>query len=221
MTFPSDPKWPALEPELRQLWADGLSTREIGLKIGKSKNAVIGRAHRLKLPPRPAPVVRLASGLFERRYSGKAKDRAEVEAPAILVAGSVAAAPPKKRPAKLAVPETLVSEPVMPAAPDPVLPVPALPPPQPAAGRGAHDGKRGPRLSFPPPRPAEVTRPDWSEQPEPNRCRWPMWGNKEGAGWPQRFCTAARVGGGSYCIGHRAVAYRGVWVPAETVEDAA
>lgn len=37
---------------LRQLWSDGLSTAKIGEKMGVTKNAVIGRAHRLALAPR-------------------------------------------------------------------------------------------------------------------------------------------------------------------------
>ena len=44
--------------ELTRLWATGLTTREIGRRLGVTKNAVIGRAHRLKLPPRPSPLGR-------------------------------------------------------------------------------------------------------------------------------------------------------------------
>lgn len=41
---------------LRQLWNEGLSTAEIGRRLGVSKNAVIGKAHRLDLPDRPSPI---------------------------------------------------------------------------------------------------------------------------------------------------------------------
>ena len=34
-------------------WAEGLSTAEIGRRMGVSKNAVVGKAHRLNLPSRP------------------------------------------------------------------------------------------------------------------------------------------------------------------------
>lgn len=44
--------------ELRALWAEGLSTRLIGLRMGISKNSVIGKANRLHLSPRPSPVKR-------------------------------------------------------------------------------------------------------------------------------------------------------------------
>ena len=41
---------------LGRLWDEGLSTAEIGRRLGLSKNAVIGKAHRLALKPRPSPV---------------------------------------------------------------------------------------------------------------------------------------------------------------------
>ncbi len=43
---------------LRRLWTEGLSTAEIGRRMGISKNAVVGKAHRLHLPARPSPIRR-------------------------------------------------------------------------------------------------------------------------------------------------------------------
>lgn len=43
---------------LRALWAEGHSTAEIGRRMGISKNAVVGKAHRLSLPARPSPIRR-------------------------------------------------------------------------------------------------------------------------------------------------------------------
>gem|GEM_PF-183203 len=43
---------------LRALWAEGLSVAEIGRRMAISKNAVVGKAHRLNLPPRPSPIKR-------------------------------------------------------------------------------------------------------------------------------------------------------------------
>jgi GcrA cell cycle regulator len=42
--------------QLAELWHQGLSTAEIGRRLGISKNAIIGKAHRLALPPRPSPL---------------------------------------------------------------------------------------------------------------------------------------------------------------------
>jgi len=47
---------------LRRLWAEGLSTAEIGRRMGISKNAVVGKAHRLRLPGRPSPIRRAGEG---------------------------------------------------------------------------------------------------------------------------------------------------------------
>lgn len=43
---------------LRELWAEGHSTAEIGRRMGISKNAVVGKAHRLNLTARPSPIRR-------------------------------------------------------------------------------------------------------------------------------------------------------------------
>ncbi len=49
---------------IRALWAEGHSTAEIGRRMGISKNAVVGKAHRLSLPARPSPIRR---GTGEKR----------------------------------------------------------------------------------------------------------------------------------------------------------
>lgn len=44
--------------QLRGLWAEGHSTAEIGRRLGVTKNAIVGKAHRLDLPARPSPIRR-------------------------------------------------------------------------------------------------------------------------------------------------------------------
>ena len=46
---------------LAQLWAEGYSTAEIGRRLGVSKNAIVGKAHRLILEPRPSPIRRASA----------------------------------------------------------------------------------------------------------------------------------------------------------------
>jgi GcrA cell cycle regulator len=43
---------------LRELWQQGLSTAEIGRQLAVTKNAVVGKAHRLGLQSRPSPIRR-------------------------------------------------------------------------------------------------------------------------------------------------------------------
>ena len=45
---------------LRELWDQGLPTAQIGKLIGFSKNAVVGKAHRIGLERRPSPIRRTA-----------------------------------------------------------------------------------------------------------------------------------------------------------------
>lgn len=47
------------------LWEEGLSTREIGERMGRTKNAVIGRSHRIGCSPRPSPLKGRKSGVFK------------------------------------------------------------------------------------------------------------------------------------------------------------
>jgi GcrA cell cycle regulator len=53
--------------KLRILWAEGLSTAEIGRRMGISKNAVVGKAHRLNLTARPSPIRRDGGERAERK----------------------------------------------------------------------------------------------------------------------------------------------------------
>ena len=41
---------------LSAFWDAGITTAEIGRRMGITKNAVVGKAHRLRLPPRPSPI---------------------------------------------------------------------------------------------------------------------------------------------------------------------
>lgn len=47
---------------LHVLWTEGHSTAEIGRRMGITKNAVVGKAHRLNLSARPSPIRREAKG---------------------------------------------------------------------------------------------------------------------------------------------------------------
>ena len=44
--------------ELRELWDQGLPTSQIGTILGFTKNAVVGKAHRIGLERRPSPIKR-------------------------------------------------------------------------------------------------------------------------------------------------------------------
>ena len=97
--------------QLRALWAEGHSTAEIGRRMGISKNAVVGKAHRLHLPARPSPIQR-------EKIPAAANAAAPNEAPR-PVAAPVAprpVAPPRAAPAPVPAPA-----PVLRAAPPAVV----------------------------------------------------------------------------------------------------
>jgi GcrA cell cycle regulator len=86
---------------LRTLWAEGLSTAEIGRRMNVSKNAVVGKAHRLNLPARPSPIRRDASGAaprppVPRRVTGPTLP--PLSAPAAPMPAVAQAAAPAPRP---------------------------------------------------------------------------------------------------------------------------
>lgn len=65
--------WSADDDEkLRALWDEGLSTAQIGLRMNRSKNSVIGRAGRLDLPARPSPILPRGSGAQPRNRAPRA-----------------------------------------------------------------------------------------------------------------------------------------------------
>jgi len=53
------PEWP---PErmtlLMEMWDQGLSAGDIALRMATTRNAIIGKAHRLNLTARPSPIIR-------------------------------------------------------------------------------------------------------------------------------------------------------------------
>jgi GcrA cell cycle regulator len=63
------PAWPdERTDQLKKLWADGCSAGQIAAELGEvTRNAVIGKVHRLGLPEHPNAVARRISGAARRR----------------------------------------------------------------------------------------------------------------------------------------------------------
>lgn len=87
---------------LRALWAEGLSTAEIGRRMGISKNAVVGKAHRLNLPARPSPIRRDAPGAAPRQPAPRRVTGPTL--PPLAATVQPAATPAEPRPAAVARP---------------------------------------------------------------------------------------------------------------------
>jgi len=174
------------DERLRTLWDSGMPVAAIGAALGVTKNAAVGRAHRLGLPARQSPILRAGAPAQPR---GNA---------AAFAAGQRPRAPKRVRPlgVRQAPPELALRAP----APMPA-PFRALPP--------AHVPAAPPEPVQPPP-PAVVFLP----RQVSGGCRWPMWGNWKNPtrdprfGMEHRFCEAALGNAGArYCPAHAARAY--------------
>ncbi|MDP3414472.1 GcrA family cell cycle regulator [Falsiroseomonas sp.] len=131
---------------LRALWAEGHSTAEIGRRMGISKNAVVGKAHRLNLPARPSPIRREAT--MER--------------------------PPQASPARLPRPVAVAARSTLPAAPPAhAAPTGASIGASPAAAPSAPAlGTVAPRAPMPAPQPSVVRA--FPRFGAARSCCWPI-----------------------------------------------
>ena len=76
----NDFEWtPDTIARLRSLWSEGHSTAEIGRRLGASKNAVVGKAHRLNLPTRASPIRPKESGEASRPRRERCPSLAELQ----------------------------------------------------------------------------------------------------------------------------------------------
>lgn len=174
--------------QLKALWAEGHSTAEIGRRMGISKNAVVGKAHRLNLPPRPSPIRREegeARTPAPRRVTGAtlpsmAAPVAEVpQPPAAVVPQPVASVAPAPEVARKSAP--VAREVSVPA----VVETPAAP-----VARPARSALHSVAMSRAPRRGAS--------------CCWPL---GEPGTRDFHFCDAEAAPGRPYCAEHVQLAY--------------
>ncbi len=97
------PEWtPERIKMLTDLWNEGLATGEIGRRLGFTKNAVIGKAHRLGLAKRQSPIQR--DGTANGAAKKPAREAAARKAPAAKPAAQAAPAEAKASPPAPAAP---------------------------------------------------------------------------------------------------------------------
>lgn len=175
---------------LRQLWEEGLSAAKIGREIGTTKNAVVGKAHRLRLSASPSAVVRktesldaaqteVARAMWHDRTDLRIEDIARILGVTVNVLRGKAfrmSWAPRGMPVSRRG-ETVKTITVL--APTTDTPEPFL---------------------LPPP----VAVPTFKPRP-PGACCWPMWGH--GSAPSHQFCDAPSVVGRPYCPEHASIAY--------------
>lgn len=187
-------KWPQEKDDLlRSLWARGDSGSEIGRIMGISRNAVVGRAHRLRLPARPSPIRAGQRQDSARRHGGVVVRRAAagVEFPPASAATTSLGATRAARPGAAAFSALDVSS-------------------------HANSPALAARLTNPPPAPGFLARQSQpGAQVFPVRgCQFPMWPHGARVALEDvRFCDAApqRNAEGrqnsAYCAAHHALCF--------------
>ncbi len=197
---------------LRELWEQGLSTAEIGRTLGFTKNAVVGKAHRLQLPARPSPIRQKKAAGSESTGTAEVQPAATpaVEEKKDVQVAAVAETPAAVTPEAKAVeaaPKIVVppAAPVVDTAASVVKETPASPA---VAAAEAKPAEAAPKAK---PAARASTRSalrSVSIDPEPKRrgpsCCWPL-GDPGTPGF--HFCGATPLPGKPYCAEHAQIAY--------------
>jgi GcrA cell cycle regulator len=146
--------------QLKELWGEGLSTAEIGRRLSITKNAVVGKAHRLGLPPRPSPI--------RRDGKPKAASPEKAEKPA---APAIETTPqPPAASSRETAPAPLMAQPATAPVPPTTArtsPVAAMPAPEEIIERKEKAAA---------PKPAAKPKPTFRSvsDPEPQKAPWPL-----------------------------------------------
>lgn len=171
---------------LRDLWTEGHSTAEIGRRLGVSKNAIVGKAHRLDLPARPSPIRRDGQAPAADR---KAAPR-RVEGPTLPPLASTGAPEPAPAPV----------QPVAAVIAEPVAPIVLIAPPPPPAPQPIPIV----RAVTPPPPPPRFQAVPARPYGRIVTCCWPI---GEPGTRDFRFCDDRSEPGKPYCGEHAKLAY--------------
>ena len=185
---------------LKELWSQGVTASQIADELGGvSRNAVIGKAHRLGLQSRPSPV----------------KPNEAEAAPAPPEKPERKAAPPEPKPAPKAAPEKAAPEPAAPAAAS--AEPKASPQPQIRSigpGGFVRQGPSDQQAPIPPAPPRRLVpakpSPEIADKTSlldlnEKICKWPI-GHP---GEPDfHFCGKQSNPGFPYCVEHCGVAYQ-------------
>ena len=206
---------------LRDLWQEGHSTAEIGRRMLITKNAVVGKAHRLTLPPRPSPI---RKGL-ELASTGLQNQATTLGFPENMALGTATPPPVMQRARQVPAPAPSVHA-SAPAVPQPVA-APTVPAPayamahEPSSVVSNIQSLRPAAPALPPSAPEKaapvrIVAPSIDADPMPLRavsstpqrrgltCCWPLGdpGTKE-----FHFCGGDPAPGKPYCTQHVALAY--------------
>ncbi|WP_066573596.1 GcrA family cell cycle regulator [Sphingomonas koreensis] len=192
---------------LRKMWDSGLTATQIAEELGGvSRNAVIGKAHRLGLASRPSPVKPNATEA--KAAAAPAPEAAPAPRPAPAPKPAPAPAPEPRE----AEPATAAAAPVTPAAPRPAADGPVLRSVGPGGFIRQNPGEQAPPSAPAPPRRLVPAKPSKEIEGKTSLldlndkiCKWPL-GHP---GEPDfHFCGDKVNPGFPYCVAHCGHAYQ-------------
>ena len=185
---------------LKKMWKQGMTTGEIGKKLGVSKNSVVGKVHRLKLDGRPSPIKK------KEDIQSAAKNK-----PAVA---TTAAKPslPKTKPAEIQKPAQTAAPKIVATAPSPKTAHPQATPTtlikKPVIEKTAYQPKfplkeETDLFAFSKPEKAKGEKLTVTDL-DNHSCRWPL-GDPKDEGF--HFCGKKVRSGQTYCEEHSAIVY--------------
>ena len=200
---------------LKRLWEGGATATEIAKELGDvSRNAVIGKAHRLGLKSRPSPVKAAEKKAAPKPKPAPKKKAAPAPAPSPAPTPAPVAAKPAAKPASSAPqqPAAPAAQPQATGAPAPTSSSPRIVSVGPGGFLRQGPGDQQPPIPPAPPRRLGPAKPDPSIADQTSLldlsdkvCRWPM-GHP---GEPDfHFCGEAVNPGFPYCVEHCGRAYQ-------------
>ena len=200
---------------LKRLWEGGATATEIAKELGDvSRNAVIGKAHRLGLKSRPSPVKAAEKKAAPKPKPAPKKKAAPAPAPSPAPTPAPVAAKPAAKPASSAPqqPAAPAAQPQATGAPAPTSSSPRIVSVGPGGFLRQGPGDQQPPIPPAPPRRLVPAKPDPSIADKTSLldlsdkvCRWPM-GHP---GEPDfHFCGEAVNPGFPYCVEHCGRAYQ-------------
>lgn len=183
--------------ELKRLWAEGVTTGEIGRRLNISKNSIVGKVHRLGLSGRPSPIKKKSD-------TEEAKPVAKPAAKKAALAKE--AKPAKQQPAEVQAQKTEpkpAAKPVQAPAPEPKPAVIKASPQKTAVDSDEEDIALAKSITMPEP---EKNKKEFLSLTDLDNhtCRWPVGDPKDDN---FHFCGKKVRLGQTYCEEHAAIAY--------------